>query len=91
VARVGAMPALMWRAERRPPPPVWSLSGFEDNKVMNSLPEGSVAGAAKGMYSAFLRKPFKLADVVAVVGEVLGRREAGRIRDTTFRRARCRT
>ena len=31
--------------------------------VMSSLPESAVAEAARGMYAAFLRKPFKLAAV----------------------------
>ena len=39
--------------------------------VMSSLPEGAIVYAAKGMYSAFLRKPFKIHDVVDVVNAVL--------------------
>ena len=42
--------------------------------VMSSLPESAVAGAARGMYAAFLRKPFKLAAVTDVVKTVLGRK-----------------
>ena len=41
--------------------------------VMSSLPESAVAEAARGMYAAFLRKPFKLAAVTDVVKTVLGR------------------
>ena len=41
--------------------------------IMSSLPESSVADAARGMYAAFLRKPFKLAAVTDVVKAVLGR------------------
>jgi len=40
--------------------------------VMSSLPEGAVAEAARGMYAAFLRKPFKLAAVTDIVKTVLG-------------------
>ena len=40
--------------------------------VMSSLPEGAVAEAARGMYAAFLRKPFKLAAVSNIVKTVLG-------------------
>lgn len=40
--------------------------------VMSSLPEGAVAEAARGLYVAFLRKPFKLAAVTNVVKTVLG-------------------
>ena len=39
--------------------------------VMSSLPESAVAQAARGMYAAFLRKPFKLAAVTNVVKTVL--------------------
>jgi CheY-like chemotaxis protein len=42
--------------------------------VMSSLPESTIAEAAKGMYAAFLRKPFKLGAVVDVVNAVLHRR-----------------
>ena len=42
--------------------------------VMSSLPESAVAEAARGMYTAFLRKPFKLAAVTDVVESVLGRK-----------------
>jgi hypothetical protein len=41
---------------------------------MSSLPESAVAEAARGMYTAFLRKPFKLAAVTDVVKTVLGQR-----------------
>jgi CheY-like chemotaxis protein len=41
--------------------------------VMSSLPESAVAEAARGMYAAFLRKPFKLATVTDIVHTVLGR------------------
>ena len=40
--------------------------------VMSSLPESAVAAAARGMYVAFLRKPFKLAAVTNIVRTVLG-------------------
>jgi CheY-like chemotaxis protein len=40
--------------------------------VMSSLPESAVAAAARGMYAAFLRKPFKLAAVTNTVKTVLG-------------------
>ena len=40
--------------------------------VMSSLPESAVAQAARGMYAALLRKPFKLAAVTNVVKTVLG-------------------
>ena len=40
--------------------------------VMSSLPESAVAEAARGMYAAFLRKPFKLAAVTNTVKTVLG-------------------
>lgn len=39
--------------------------------VMSSLPESAVAEAARGMYAAFLRKPFKLAAVTNIVKTVL--------------------
>jgi CheY-like chemotaxis protein len=42
--------------------------------VMSSLPEGVVAEAAKGTYTAFLRKPFRLAAVVDVVNAALKRK-----------------
>jgi hypothetical protein len=41
--------------------------------VVSSLPESAVAEATPGMYSAFLRKPFKLAAVTNIVKTVLGR------------------
>ena len=40
--------------------------------VMSSLPEIAVAEAARGLYAAFLRKPFKLAAVTNAVESVLG-------------------
>ena len=40
--------------------------------VMSSLPESAVAEAARGLYAAFLRKPFKLAAVTDIVKTVLG-------------------
>jgi CheY-like chemotaxis protein len=40
--------------------------------VMSSLPESAVAEAARGMYAAFLRKPFKLAAVTGIVESLLG-------------------
>lgn len=42
--------------------------------VMSSLPKSTVAKAAKGLYSAFLRKPFKLGAVTEVIRTVLGQR-----------------
>jgi hypothetical protein len=39
--------------------------------IMSSLPESAVTEAARGMYAAFLRKPFKLAAVTDVVKTVL--------------------
>jgi CheY-like chemotaxis protein len=41
--------------------------------VMSSLPESAVAEAARGMYAAFLRKPFKLAAVTDIVKTILSR------------------
>lgn len=35
--------------------------------IMSSLPESTIAKSAKGMYFAFLRKPFKVRAVVDVV------------------------
>ena len=46
--------------------------------VMSSLPESVIAEAAKGMYAAFLRKPFKLHTVVEVVNAVIDRDAATR-------------
>lgn len=40
--------------------------------VMSSLPESAVAEAARGMYTAYLRKPFKLAAVTNIVKTLLG-------------------
>lgn len=47
--------------------------------VMSSLPERTIAAAAPGMYTAFLRKPFKLGAVLDVIKDVLerSRRQAG--------------
>ncbi len=46
--------------------------------VMSSLPEAVVAQAVKGAYAAFLRKPFRLAAVIAVVNAALdGKRQTG--------------
>jgi CheY-like chemotaxis protein len=42
--------------------------------VMSSLPESVVAAATKGKYTAFLRKPFRLAAVTQVVNAALDRR-----------------
>lgn len=42
--------------------------------VMSSLPESAVVEGGQGMYTAFLRKPFKLATVTDVVKSVLGRK-----------------
>jgi CheY-like chemotaxis protein len=39
--------------------------------LMSSLPESTVAEAAKGLYTAFLRKPFRLKAVVNIVDKVL--------------------
>jgi CheY-like chemotaxis protein len=39
--------------------------------LMSSLPESTVAEAAKGLYTAFLRKPFRLKAVVKIVDKVL--------------------
>jgi CheY-like chemotaxis protein len=41
--------------------------------VMSSLPESTISESAKGMYAAFLRKPFRLKAVLDVVDTVLGR------------------
>jgi hypothetical protein len=41
--------------------------------MMSSLPESAVPEATRGMYAAFLRKPFKLAAVTDLVKTVLGR------------------
>ena len=40
--------------------------------VMSSLPESAVAEAARGMYTAYLRKPFTLAAVTNIVKTLLG-------------------
>lgn len=39
--------------------------------VMSSLPEAAVAEVAGGMYTGFLRKPFKLQAVIELVNRVL--------------------
>jgi CheY-like chemotaxis protein len=39
--------------------------------VMSSLPEAAVAAAAKGLFTAFLRKPFKLSAVIDTVKTAL--------------------
>jgi len=39
--------------------------------IMSSLPEITVSQFAKGEYVAFLRKPFKLQDVVSIVNSAL--------------------
>jgi CheY-like chemotaxis protein len=41
--------------------------------IMSSLPESAIEEAANGLYAAFLRKPFKLEAVLAVVNDVLKR------------------
>jgi CheY-like chemotaxis protein len=41
--------------------------------IMSSLPESTIAETAKGMYAAFLRKPFRLKTVVDIVNAVLTR------------------
>jgi two-component system response regulator VicR len=42
--------------------------------IMSSLPESAIRASATGLYAAFLRKPFKLGAVLAVVDDVLKRR-----------------
>jgi CheY-like chemotaxis protein len=42
--------------------------------IMSSLPEGAVAELARGLYVAFLRKPFKLAAVIELANTVLQHR-----------------
>jgi CheY-like chemotaxis protein len=39
--------------------------------IMSSLPESAVAEGASGLYSGFLRKPFKLHAVIEVINRVL--------------------
>jgi CheY-like chemotaxis protein len=39
--------------------------------IMSSLPEPAVAEAVSGMYSGFIRKPFKLRTVIDMVERVL--------------------
>jgi CheY-like chemotaxis protein len=41
--------------------------------IMSSLPEAAVGDAEKGLYTAFLRKPFKLGMVLELAGLVLDR------------------
>ena len=43
--------------------------------VMSSLPENAVVRAAGGLYASFLRKPFKLAEIVNTVNAVLAKRK----------------
>jgi hypothetical protein len=40
---------------------------------MSSLPESAIKASAKGLYAAFLQKPFKLGAVLAIVDDVLQR------------------
>ena len=42
--------------------------------IMSSLPESAVGASAKGLYAAFLRKPFKIGAVLGVVDDLLQRR-----------------
>ena len=39
--------------------------------LMSSLPESAIAEAASGLYSGFLRKPFKLHAVIEVINGIL--------------------
>jgi CheY-like chemotaxis protein len=39
--------------------------------IMSSLPESAVAGAANGLHSGFIRKPFKLHVVIEVINTIL--------------------
>ena len=41
--------------------------------IMSSLPERTIFETAKGMYAAFLRKPFRRKAVLDIVNTVLGR------------------
>jgi CheY-like chemotaxis protein len=41
--------------------------------IMSSLPESAIKASAKGLYAAFLQKPFKLGAVLAIVDDVLQR------------------
>lgn len=41
--------------------------------IMSSLPESAIAAAAQGLYTRYLRKPFKLRAVLEVVDDVLSR------------------
>jgi CheY-like chemotaxis protein len=41
--------------------------------IMSSLPERTISEAAKGMYAAFLRKPFRRKAVLDIVDAVLNR------------------
>jgi len=40
--------------------------------IMSSLPERTISETAKGMYAAFLRKPFRRKAVLDIVNAVLG-------------------
>ena len=42
--------------------------------IMSSLPEGTISQSAKGTYANFLRKPFKVRDLLDVVNGALGAR-----------------
>jgi CheY-like chemotaxis protein len=39
--------------------------------IMSSLPESAVGAAANGLYSGFIRKPFKLSAVIEVINGIL--------------------
>ena len=39
--------------------------------IMSSLPESAIKASVEGLYAAFLRKPFKLGVVLAIVDDVL--------------------
>jgi len=41
--------------------------------IMSSLPESAIKEAANGLYAAFLRKPFTLGAMLAIVNDVLKR------------------
>lgn len=43
--------------------------------VMSSLPESAIAASAQGLYTRYLRKPFKLRAVLDVVDAVLNRQD----------------
>jgi CheY-like chemotaxis protein len=44
--------------------------------IMSSLPKSTVSRSAKGMYAAFLRKPFRIRQVLDAVNGVLHRDQA---------------